>query len=180
MNVFTIAPMAVQIRPGSPSDQDTLLAFFDEAVVWLANRGLSDQWGSQPWSSRPEMLASVTRLSSHGGLFIAEIGSEPVGALVISEDSPPYVPRADVPSLYIELLIVSRRFAGHKIGAALLAHARAECRLRKLTLLRVDCWAGGERRLVQYYETEGFTSADAFLVGDWAGQLLIDQIALDT
>ena len=44
------------------------------------------------------------------------------------------------------------------------------------TLLRVDCWAGGNRELVSYYERAGFTTTDAFLQGDWPGQLLVQKL----
>lgn len=41
-----------------------------------------------------------------------------------------------------------------------------------MSLLRVDCFAGGEGRLVEYYEARGFTPTETFVVGDWPGQVL--------
>ena len=44
----------LSIRPGSPADYDALLALFDEAVAWMVARGQEGQWGSRPFSERPE------------------------------------------------------------------------------------------------------------------------------
>jgi hypothetical protein len=40
-------------------------------------------------------------------------------------------------------------------------------------LLRVDCYAGDDRKLVAYYEGNGFTPTEPFTVeGRWPGQVL--------
>lgn len=166
----------LRIRPGGPADQQSLLSLFDEAVSWLTARGLEGQWGSQPWSERPERQQLVLEMTTNPGFTVAELGPDPVGALIISDSPPPYVPAASEPDLYIDLLLVSRRYKGRGIGAALLDHARTECLNRDRTLLRVDCWAGGNRELVRYYEGAGFTPTDAFRQGDWPGQLLVQQL----
>jgi GNAT superfamily N-acetyltransferase len=164
------------MRMGGPADQRSLLGLFDEAVLWLTTRGLEAQWGSEPWSERPERQKLVLEMTTNPGFTIAEIGPETVGALIISDYPPPYVPAAGEPELYIDLLLVSRRYAGRRIGSALLDYARTECRHRGRTLLRVDCWAGGNRELVRYYERSGFTSTEAFRQGDWPGQLLVQRL----
>ena len=169
--------MDLLIRPGGPEDQRSLLFLFDEAVQWLTARGLEGQWGSQPWSERPESQKLVLEMTTNSGFTVAEIGPDTVGALIISDDPPPYVPAASEPDLYIDLLLVSRRYTGHRIGSTLLDYARTECRNRGRTLLRLDCWAGGNRELVRYYEGEGFTPTDVFRQGDWPGQLLVQQLS---
>lgn len=165
------------MRPGGPADQRSLLSLFDEAVSWLTTRDLGGQWGSQPWSERPERQKLVREMTMKPGFTLAEIGPDTVGALIVSDSPPPYVPAASEPDLYIDLLLVSRRYAGRRIGSALLDSARTECRNRGRTLLRVDCWAGGNRELVRYYERAGFTPTDAFRQGDWPGQLLVQQLS---
>jgi GNAT superfamily N-acetyltransferase len=164
--------LTMRLRPGGPEDHQSLLSLFDEAVAWLSARGLEGQWGSQPWSEQPERQSLVLEMASKPGLTIAEIASDTVGALIISDSSPPYVPAASEPEVYVNLLLVSRRFAGRRIGSALLDRARTECRNRGRKLLRVDCWAGGNQELVRYYERAGFTATDPFFQGDWPGQLL--------
>jgi GNAT superfamily N-acetyltransferase len=168
----TITGVELLIRPGGPTDQKSLLSLFDEAVSWLTTRGLEGQWGGQLWSERPERRKLVLEMTASPGFAVAEIASAAVGALIISDGAPPYVPAAGEPEVYVDLLLVSRRHAGREIGAALLDHARTECRNRGRTLLRLDCWAGGHGELVRYYERAGFTPTDTFRQGDWPGQLL--------
>jgi len=147
-----VMEMPVHLRPGAVEDESALLNLFDGAVLWLTQRGLSGQWGREPWSQRPETKERVARLARSPGLTVVENGGEVVGALEVSENSPSYVPVTDERNLYIYLLLTSRSFIGRGIGAVLLDHARADCRSRGLGLLRVDCWAGGQQQLIRYYE----------------------------
>lgn len=84
----------VEIREGSAADADLLLAWFDEAVRWMVARGQTRQWGSAPFSSRPDGPERVSRLAGGGGLRIAELNREPVAALVVG-CAPDYVSPAD-------------------------------------------------------------------------------------
>jgi GNAT superfamily N-acetyltransferase len=167
---------ATIVRPGREDDEQSLLGLFDEAVLWLTERGLGGQWGSRPWSEQPETIERVANLARSPGLTVAAVGDELVGALEVSEDSPSYAPVTNEPGLYIVLLLTSRRLIGSGIGTALLDHARSDCLARGLSLLRVDCWAGGRRRLVRYYESAGFTAAESFDRNGWPGQLLIQRL----
>ena len=168
--------MTILMRPGSADDEQSLLGLFDEAVLWLTERGLSGQWGSRRWSERPETRQRVASLARSHGLTVAHVGDELVGALEVSEVSPSYVPVTEEAGLYIVLLLASRRFIGQGIGTALLDHARSDCRSRGLSLLRVDCWAGGQQQLVRYYESAGFTATESFDRRGWPGQLLIQRV----
>jgi GNAT superfamily N-acetyltransferase len=160
------------LRPGGVDDEQSPPRLFDEAVLWLVDRGLSGQWGDRLWSVRPEAKELVSNLAASPGLTIAEVDQETVGALVVSEDSPSYAPAAQEQNLYIVLLLTSRRFAGQRIGEALLHHARKDCVDRGLSLLRVDCWAGGSRRLVEYYQSAGFAATASFDKKDGQGSSL--------
>jgi GNAT superfamily N-acetyltransferase len=168
--------MKLLLRPGRADDEQPLLGLFDEAVLWLTERGLSGQWGSQPWSERPETKERVASLARSSGLTVAQVGDASVGALEVSEVSPPYAPVTDEPGLYIVLLLASRRFIGKGLGTALLDHARSDCLSRGLNLLRVDCWAGGQKQLVRYYESAGFTATESFDRRGWPGQLLVQRV----
>jgi GNAT superfamily N-acetyltransferase len=68
----------------------------------------------------------------------------------------PYVPAADEEERYLKLLIASPAHRGEKIGRQLIALARELTVAAGVGLLRVDCWSGGDRRLVRYYVDEGF------------------------
>lgn len=155
----------IRIRPGDGRDFPVLMAFFDAAVEWLVARGSAGQWGSGPWSGHPGREDRVRGMATGGGLFIAELDGEPVGALVLG-DRLPYSPAVDEPEVYIELLLTSRAHTGRGVGSALLAFAREETRRRGIGLLRVDCWSGGDGKLVEYYRGQGFTPTVEVPVND--------------
>lgn len=159
------------IRPGGPADADTMLAFLDEAVVWMVARGQSEQWGTEPWSTQPKRVARVRAMAESGLLWMAEADGAPAGALVLGEP-PEWIPPVDEPEVYIRFLITSRRLAGRGIGSDLIDFARSHTRAAGIKLLRVDCWAGAAGRLVDYYVRNGFTPTEKFSVDDWQGQVL--------
>jgi len=115
------------LRPGTVDDERSLLELFDEAIRWLAGKGLGGQWGTQQWSERPDRRERVSRLARSSELTIAEVGGQVVGALEVGESSPPYAPEAYENNLYIYLLLTSRQLIGQGIGRALLNHARTDC-----------------------------------------------------
>ncbi len=64
-------------------------------------------------------------------------------------------------------------FKGHGAGSALLAHAAEETRRAGVSLLRVDCYAGADGKLVRYYESNGFVRTDTYTAtNNWPGQVL--------
>ncbi len=160
---------SLNIRHGSIADKPLLLDLFDEAVAWLVERGQPGQWGERPFSSRPEALARVETFASSGGLRVAELDGEPAGALVVGE-RPGHVPPVDVPELYVNLLLTSRRHAGKQLGARLVDVAIVEARAADCAVLRVDCWAGAPT-LIAWYRRQGFTPTDTFDVNGWKGQI---------
>ena len=167
----------VDIRAGSAADAGFLLDMFDEAVAWMTARGQGDQWGTEPWSQNPARVRRVHEMASELELWIGHLGQAPAGALALSEQPPSYVQPAGERELYVRLLLTSRRRAGNGIGAALLDHARAQARQRSIDLVRVDCWAGAQGRLIDYYVRNGFTPTERFDVNGWPGQILEDRQA---
>ena len=146
----------MQFRAGSIEDIDTVLALFDANVAWLVERGQSAQWGSEPWSESPRLVEFARELLSSGVVTIAEIEGEVVGTSVVTDCPMPYVPATDEPERYLKLLMSSPKHRGQKIGHRLIELAREYAVAEGVNLLRVDCWAGGDRRLVSYYTSEGF------------------------
>ncbi|OKI45253.1 GNAT family N-acetyltransferase [Micromonospora sp. CB01531] len=164
------------IRPGGPGDARTVLRLLDTATAWLAARGRTGQWGTEPASRDPRRIAQADAWATSGGLHLAGLGDTPVGALVVGTATE-YVPPATEPELYVNLLVSDRAYAGHGIGARLLAYAAELARDRGLGLLRVDCYGGDDRALVGFYESCGFTATDPFTVDrpgrpPWPGQVL--------
>ncbi|MFF9016329.1 GNAT family N-acetyltransferase [Streptomyces sp. NPDC014870] len=169
--------MEITIRKGGAEDVPAILALLDSAVVWLNGKGITDQWGTRPWSGSEKSVRRVEEIVAEGTPWIAEIGGVPAGTLTLTPHPAPYVAPADEPEVYVHILATDGRFHGRGVGAALLAHAVAETRRQGLSLLRVDCFAGSEGRLVAYYERQGFTRTESFTVGDgWPGQVLEQRV----
>ncbi|MFJ8580656.1 GNAT family N-acetyltransferase [Micromonospora sp. NPDC093277] len=166
----------ITIRPGGPDDAATVLRLLDGATAWLAKRGRTGQWGTEPASADPRRIAQADGWATGGGLYLAMLGDTAVGALVVGAATE-YVPPATEPELYVNLLVSDRAYAGNGIGARLLAYAEELARDRGLGLLRVDCYRGDDRALVRFYEGCGFTATDPFTVpragrDPWPGQVL--------
>ncbi|CAM4059865.1 GNAT family N-acetyltransferase [Kibdelosporangium persicum] len=162
----------MRIRAGDDTDLDTILALGDEAVAWMVSQGNTQQWGTQPWSQNAARITRVRDILAEGELWVAELDGEPVGVLVTAGKPDPHVPLVDEPEIYVRLLLTSRRHAGKKIGSQLLDKAVSLARERGISLVRVDCYAGGTGELVRYYERNGFVKTDTFTVNEWPGQVL--------
>ena len=159
----------MRIRRGGPGDAGAVIALFDEAVAWMVARGQTGQWGTEPMSSNPRMVRRVRDWAAGDGLWMAEDGRAPVGALVVGE-RPEHVHPVEEAELYIELLLSSRARAGERIGARLVERAVGLARAAGVGLLRVDCWAGAPR-LVAFYEEQGFVRDGTFDYKGWPGQV---------
>ncbi|MFY1633420.1 GNAT family N-acetyltransferase [Solwaraspora sp. WMMB335] len=173
-------PGHVYHRAGTEADVPAVLALLDGAVRWLAARGRTGQWGTERQSTNPRRQAMVTGWAKAGGLVLAcDSGERVVGALAVGA-ARSYAPPVNEPELYVNLLVTDREWAGRGVGQALLRRARSIAADRGATLLRVDCYAGGDRALVRYYERAGFTAAEPFTLdlpdGPWPGQILSQRI----
>ncbi|WP_223167947.1 GNAT family N-acetyltransferase [Nonomuraea sp. SYSU D8015] len=161
----------MQIREGTPDDVPAVLAMFDSAVAWLTAQGRTGQWGTRPFTGDPRRTQQVTQWATGGGMRIAERDDAPAGCIAVGP-AHDYVTPATEPELYVQALVIDRRHAGHAVGRTLLDWAAGEARARGVRLLRVDCYAGDDGRLVAYYESCGFTRAQPFTVGEWPGMVL--------
>ncbi|GAA3982614.1 hypothetical protein GCM10023085_76030 [Actinomadura viridis] len=166
----------MEIRRGGAEDAPLILAMLDGAVAWLSGQGRSGQWGDTPWSASPRGVERVGGIARDDEIWIAEVGGRPAGAMALSSGPPPYVAPVEEPEVYITLLVTDRAFAGLGVGAALIEHARERARRQGTGLLRVDCYGGGDGRLVEYYRGNGFTPAGEFMVGDWPGRVLAQRL----
>ncbi|MDG4767297.1 GNAT family N-acetyltransferase [Solwaraspora sp. WMMD406] len=174
---------AIYHRAGTEADVPAVLALLDGAVRWLVEQGRTGQWGTEPQSTNPRRIAMATQWARDGDLVMActptADGERVVGVLAVGA-ARSYVPPVNEPELYVNLLLTDRRWAGRGIGGRLLDEARRIAVERRATLLRVDCYAGGDRALVRYYERAGFTAAEPFTInqpdGPWPGQILSQRI----
>ncbi|MDX6284168.1 MAG: hypothetical protein QOH03_5239 [Kribbellaceae bacterium] len=167
------------IRRGGLSDVSAVLDLLDKATEWLVAQGRTDQWGTEAHSTNPRRVAQIAEFASGDGLWLAEIDGRVVGALAVG-DATSYVPPATEPELYIRLLVTDRALQGSGIGTDLLDHARTLARDLGVGLLRVDCFGGGDGKLIRYYEKQGFTRAEHFGVpvsdSEWPGQVLFQRL----
>jgi GNAT superfamily N-acetyltransferase len=160
-------------------DTATVLALLDKAAAWLVTRGRTGQWGTQRQSTNPRRIAMAHQWAESGGLYLAWLDGVAVGALAVGS-APEWIPPAPEPELYVNLLVTDRDHAGKGIGGALLDHARELAEAAGKPLLRLDCYAGDDRALVRYYESQGFTAAQPFTFekpdGTWHGQVLVKRL----
>lgn len=163
---------------GGPADVPAIMRMLDDAQDWLASQGRTGQWGTDHWSAIPAAVDRFTQLASSGTVWLAVVDGVVAGVIITSTASPDYVPPATEPEHYVSLLVTARAFTGAGVGAALLAHARAEARAAGVDLLRVDCYDGDDHRLVAYYEKQGFTPIATFTAknGTWPGRLLAQRL----
>ncbi|KLJ11260.1 hypothetical protein EMPG_13457 [Blastomyces silverae] len=190
------------IVQGTVDDGPAVLHLLDTAVKWLESHGRTGQWGPALFSENPQRVEQFRELATTGhGLWLAikvaddtptpgqnrrfntnsqtEDSGAPgviVGALALGERTS-YVPAISEPELYVRLLVTDRRCAGSKIGTRLLEHARDVAKKAGVSLLRVDCYAGGDGKLVQYYESQGFKRSESLKVqGEWPCQVLAQRL----
>ncbi|WP_217236917.1 GNAT family N-acetyltransferase [Streptomyces sp. AC555_RSS877] len=171
----------IRIRAGGPGDIPAILGMLDSSVEWLVSQGRTGQWGTKPLSESPKTVESVTRYMDEGDVFVAEVEGVPAATLTLTDSAGAYLSHLTPPGepeRYIHWLASDRRFKGRGVGSALLAHAAEETRRAGVSLLRVDCYAGDDGKLVRYYESNGFTRTEAFTVGEseWPGQVLARRV----
>jgi GNAT superfamily N-acetyltransferase len=157
------------VRRGDSNDTELLVDLFDDAVAWLVARGQPEQWGAEPFSQRPEGRKRARALAASGGLWVAEIGEEPVGALVVGA-APEYAPVIVRSEMYIKLLLTRRSRAGQGLGTRLIEIAIREAQVAGREVLRVDCWAGAPS-LLGWYRERGFTSTQRYEQRGFTGQI---------
>lgn len=172
----------IDIRSGGPQDATAVLGMLDSAIAWMVARGATAQWGSTPASQHPRFVEQVTAFGAEGELHLAVVDGVAAGALAVGEPHD-YAPAATERELYVRLLITHRDFAGLGVGARLLKHADDLARSQGVGLLRVDCYAGNDGKLVEYYERQGYTRTEPFTVerptGPWPGHFLIRRPPFD-
>jgi ribosomal protein S18 acetylase RimI-like enzyme len=101
-----------------------------------------------------------------------------IGALTVSSDAElkPWITPASEPELYISFLITHRAWNGRGVGKRLMEQARKLAQAAGVSLLRVDCYAGDDGKLVRYYESQGFERTEAFEERGWKGQILAQRL----
>lgn len=203
---------SMKIRLAQESDLAPVLAMFDGIMEWLVAQGRTAQWGTEPWSKRRELVQRVEDRIARGELRVAveprpaaagdgvggvggDVGDgggggadggdadeDVLGVVSFSGQCSDYVSSPPEPELFINLLGTSRQAKGRNVGGVLIDESRAEARRRGLRLVRVDCFAGDDGRLRDWYVSQGFEAVEPFAVRrpglpDWPGMLLQQYLA---
>lgn len=161
----------ITIRRAGADDIPAVLALLDVAAGWLVAQGRTGQWGTGRQSESPRRLAQAKLWAQAEGFYVAEIDGVVAGALIVGLPVD-FVPAPSEPDLYVNLLLSDVRRSGQGIGALLLEHARELARQAGIGLLRLDCYDGDDRKLVRYYESQGFTATAPLRYGEWTGRLM--------
>ncbi|APU13409.1 GNAT family N-acetyltransferase [Actinoalloteichus fjordicus] len=159
------------IRIADTADIAGFLALLDDAVKWLCEHGSEGQWGSTPFSARESAVDRVTTWVRSGRVHLAEQDGTLLGAIALGP-APDYVPPTTVPEVYVVALVSGRDPAARGIGGRLLELAREFAVEQGVDRVRLDCWAGGEGRLIKYYQDRGFEPVETFDHHGWPGQIL--------
>jgi GNAT superfamily N-acetyltransferase len=152
------------LRLATSGDLDEVHGLVREAAKWLRTSKDTDQWAN-PWPDQAgqkerilsDLLKGKTRLVWDGAIAVATITidtEEPVDL-----DERPVWPahKRREQALYIRRIVVSRRYAGLGLGAALLDWAADMARRDyEATLIRIDVWTTN-LNLHAYYEGQRFT-----------------------
>jgi GNAT superfamily N-acetyltransferase len=141
---------AIAITPAEKGEEGVASAIVQEAASWLAASGRA-MWG--PEDCTPEALRPAIEA---GELYLARVGGEPVGTMILQWEDPLYWP--DVPageSAFVHRLAVKRSMAGKGIAHALLEWAKRTARQAGRKYLRLDC-DPERQRLCAFYESVGF------------------------
>lgn len=179
-------------------DVDFILHAFDSALAYLASIGSEAQWGTIPFSAKPDQVSHFTnyveecylQASANSGsgsiwqsMLLYEVKQDTswtrVAALGISTAFPSYVPdsladnsmRQAADYVYLKYLVTDRRCAtlSKRSAAHLMAFAEQTAREMHMHICYGDCWRGNGDGLLKYYQHLGYTPLGAFDVKDKHG-----------
>ncbi|WP_160146965.1 GNAT family N-acetyltransferase [Thermomonospora echinospora] len=136
---------------------DTVIGLIDEASQWLRLKD-TDQW-ARPWPDEESRRQRILDGLRTGTTWIVRDGTVPVATVSMTDEGNPLLWRPDElaeRAVYLHRLVISRKYAGHGLGAALLEWAAQEGRREyDATLLRIDVWRDN-LDLHAYYRRLGF------------------------
>lgn len=172
---------------GTPEDSDEVLELVREAADWLRQSKDTDQWAA-PWPDEAGHRERIRNDLNKGKTWLLRDGTTAVGTVTIDTEEPvdaeerPVWPahKSPEPAIYVRRVIVSRRYSGIGLGAAILNWAAevAEKEYRA-SLLRIDVWTTNSG-LHTYYERQFFArrhERDPQELRDYPAQALFERKA---
>jgi GNAT superfamily N-acetyltransferase len=144
------------IRKAEPADLDTVDSLREEAVAWLASKGL-DQW--QPGQARVPTRTTTADSIARGTCYLAyDRDGNLTGTIAIDDhaDCEFWTPAEQAePALYVHRMIVPSAARGKEVGQVLLDWAAEFATNTGKRWLRLDAWKTNSG-LHRYYLARGF------------------------
>jgi len=140
----------------------TVVSMYDSVVEWLVSQGRTGQWGTKSKSTDEAFVQFLRGLLKSSDVYrVVDNTWRTLGIIAINGNRPhpETIPPPAEPELYIQFLISERNTPIKGLGQMLVQRAKDEAVKRGIRLLRVDCYAGGDGRLVALYERMGFKRA---------------------
>jgi ribosomal protein S18 acetylase RimI-like enzyme len=152
-------------------DYPAIISLIEEAACWLHDKGI-DQW-VEPWPSQEQREERIRKSLAAGTTWIVWDGSTAMATITVERYgskrlwSPVELCQRAV---YAHRLVVSRAYAGKRIGAYLLDWAANRgAAYYGAREIRIDVWTTN-KALHAYYEAIGFTfvrMADKYADDNW-------------
>lgn len=165
-----------------PGDLDDVFALVREAATWLHGLRI-DQW-QKPWPDATGQRERILNDLYKGKTWLVREGETVAATITIDTDEPMDVDDRPVwpveesqpPVLYVRRVIVSRRYAGLGLGAALLDWAADVAETdHGAELIRIDVRTTNVK-LHAYYQGQGFTRGpEPQGLGDYPSQALFER-----
>jgi GNAT superfamily N-acetyltransferase len=147
-----------ELRLAEAKDLMEIYGLIGEAAGWLQGTKNTDQW-ARPWPNRDARNARLRQAVDDCLTWMLHIEGHLAGTITIREQGSSNlweVAELLDPAVYVSRLIVRRRYAGRKIGAALLDWAGLQgIRKWQANWIRVDVWTTNTA-LHGYYKEQGF------------------------
>ena len=144
-----------RIRPSGAGDFEAVMGLYDEAVIWLNERGITEQWGVTPVSSRPHLVAEIQGYLNDATV-VENDASELLGLIAVAFPAPE---AAESNVAYIHSIVSRRTPDARGAGAALLQWAEETAKKHGLNALRMARWENNPK-LVAYYQNLGFITVE--------------------
>lgn len=145
------------LRRAGVRDMRWIVALIEDAARWLRDCKNTDQWAA-PWPNRAGRDSRILASLQAGKTWICWDRATPAATITADPDHDPYwaqPPGAD-PAIYVHRLVVSRSYAGNRLGSSLLDWAGQTGRqAHGARWIRVSAWTTN-LELHRYYIDQGF------------------------
>jgi GNAT superfamily N-acetyltransferase len=165
-NYVSVGRYPFALRLATVGDLHDVRRLLREAAEWLRSKD-TDQW-AKPWPNQLGQRERILNDVLKGKTWLVWDDTTAAGTITVDTDEPVAADEQRVwpdhknrePALYVRRVIVSRRYAGLSLGAALLDWAaNVAGRDHGARLIRVDVWTTN-RALHAYYERQRFVRCE--------------------